>query len=197
MSRKKKVLLVFGWLFAIFAGSIEALEILSRTSDCFPSSRANAASVNYNSCANHLYTEDAELKTHLKQLSENYQQGILPSQEELVEAVIETDRDSIGGNNGVYCSGVPFVSSDLPMQAKLFVRRHELEHVFQDTLRIQEENFEFAANYASAKEYPIGFLETTIFSIINSRKSFDSTRCYFVSLWSIFKVYFLPFAPPH
>ena len=127
------------------------------------------------------------------ELSEQYRQGISPSREELEKAVIETDRDSIGGANGVYCSGVAFVSDDLPAQAELYVRRHELEHAFQFRLQIVEQNYESAANYAAAKEYPVGMVETTIFSVIKARDHFDSTTCYIVTLWETFKIYFLPF----
>lgn len=49
------------------------------------------------------------------------------------------------------------------------------------------------AIFAGSKEYSIGFFEITIFSII---KYFDSTTYYLVSLWRIFKMYFLPFVLP-
>ncbi len=177
-------------MLAIFIGSMIALEILSRTSNCSTAMISGSMSA----CGNHLYTNDANMRNYLNELSEKYSQGISPSPEEVEKAVMEVDRTSIGGANGLYCSGVAFVSNDLPVQAELYVRRHELEHVFQFTLQMEEQNHEFAANYAASKEYPIGMIETVIFSVIEGRDHFDSTTCYLVTLWKIFKIYFLPFA---
>ena len=190
MSKQKKIILRFALIFAIFIGSVSALEILSRTSKCSTARCSEPVSA----CDNHLYTNDVNRKNYLNELSERYRQGISPSQEELEKAVIEVDRDSIRGGNGVYCGGVAFVSNDLPAQAELYVRRHELEHAFQFALQMEEQNHESAANYAAAKEYPIGMVETVVFSVIEGRKSFDSTNCYIAALWKNFKIYFLPFS---
>jgi hypothetical protein len=190
MSKRKKITLRFALVLAIFIGIIATLEILSRTSSCSTSRYSGSMTA----CGNHLYTADVNGEMYLNGLIEKYSQGISPSQEELEQAVIEVDRDSIGGANGVYCSGVAFVSNDLPTQAKLYVRRHELEHAFQFTLQMKEENYESAANYAAAKEYPVGMVETVVFSVVESRKFFNSTTCWLVMLWKIFKIYFLPFA---
>ena len=123
-------------------------------------------------CSNRLYTEDANAGIYINELTEKYSQGISPSPEELEKAVIEVDRDTIGGANGVYCSGMAFVSSDLPAQAELYVRRHELEHAFQFRLQMDEQNYKSAANYVAAKEYPVGMVETTVFSVIKSKRAF-------------------------
>ncbi|HVF24689.1 MAG TPA: hypothetical protein VNA23_02305 [Anaerolineales bacterium] len=81
------------------------------------------------------------------------------------------------------------------MQAELYVRRHELGHVFQFTLQMEEQNHEFAANDTASKEYPIGMIETVIFSAVGGMDHFELTSCYLITLWEIFKRYFLPFAP--
>lgn len=190
MSKRKKIILRFALIFAIFIGIIATLEILSHTSSCSTAGYSGSMTA----CGNHLYTDDANAGIYLNGLSEKYSQGISPSREELEQAVIEVDRDSIGGANGMYCGGVAFVSNDLPAQAKLYVRRHELEHAFQFTLQMEEQNYESAANYAASKEYPVGMVETVVFSVVESRKFFDSTTCWLVTLWKIFKIYFLPFA---
>ena len=193
MSKRKKITWRLAWMLAIFMGAIATLEILSRTCDC-SSSRTATTLAPVQACDNRLYAEDVDLKNYLNELSEQYKQGLSPSREELEKAVIEVDRESIGGANGIYCGGVAFVSNDLPAQAELYVRRHELEHAFQFRLRMKEQNYESAANYAAAKEYPIGLGETVVFSVIESRKSFNSTACYVIALWKVFKIYFLPFA---
>jgi hypothetical protein len=190
MTQRKKIVLSFVGVLVIFIGSIIALEFLSRTSNC----STTLISRSMPACSNNLYTDDSNTRNYLNELSEKYSQGISPSPEELEKAVIEVDRDSIGGANGVYCGGVAFVSNDLSVQAELYVRRHELEHVLQFMLQMEEQNYESAANYAAAKEYPIGMIETVIFSVIKARDHFDSTTCYLVTLWKIFKIYFLPFA---
>ena len=190
MTKRKKIVLSFVWMLATFIGSIITLEILSRTSNCSTAMYSESMSA----CGNHLYTDDVNAGNYLNELSEKYSQGISPSPEELEKAVIEVDRASIGGVNGVYCGGVAFVSNDLPVQAELYVRRHELEHVFQFRLQMEEQNHESAANYAASKEYPIGMIETVIFSVVKARDHFDSTTCYLVALWETFKTYFLPFA---
>ncbi|MEW6030788.1 MAG: hypothetical protein AB1564_10040 [Chloroflexota bacterium] len=191
MSKRKKIVLRLALTLAIFVSVIAALEILSRTHNC--SSSIVAVPTLAAACSNPLYTEDVSYTNYLNELSERYRLGVSPSREDLDKAVIEVDRDVIGGANGRYCGGVAFVSDDLPTQAELYVRRHELEHVFQHILRMEEENREAAANYAAAKEYPVGMVETVVFTIVESRKYFNSTACHIIALWITFKVYFLPF----
>lgn len=103
------------------------------------------------------------------------------------EVVLEVEREEIGGSNGIACGYFGFVARDLLKPAKRFVKRHELVHI----LGIGSN---FKANMEAGKEYPFGFLETTILSIfralIYSEKPFV---CRIVSLWNNFKEYFLPF----
>jgi hypothetical protein len=188
MNKRKKTAAGLAWLLGIFLGSIVFMEILSRTSGC--SSKRYSESMP--ACNDQRYTEDASHKMYLDELSKRYSQGVAPSTQELEKAVIEVDRKAIGGANGVYCNGAIFVSNDLPAQAELYVRRHELEHVFQDILNMDLENHESAANYAAAKEYPLGMVQTAIVSVIKARSRFDSITCYLVALWETFKIYFLP-----
>lgn len=168
--------------------AVTSLELLSRFYAC-PRGKSEDS---LPACDLRLYTNDTQNQELLVSLTEQYGQGIAPTKAELQKAVFEIDREFIGGNNGLVCNGVAFVSNDLPDEAKLFVKRHELEHVFQNLLRRQEKNSEFSANLAAAKEYPKGLVSTTIFSIVKSRVSYPSFVCYVIGLWRIFKIYFLP-----
>lgn len=101
--------------------------------------------------------------------------------------VYEAPQEQLGNVNGVVCrQGVAFVSSGLPHQAKLYVARHELEHLFQTP----NENQELQANVAAGKAYPIGLLSTIVHSLIVA-KSHLSWCCFLKSSWFIFKLYFL------
>lgn len=91
----------------ICIGTIIALEISSRTSTCSISLISGSMPV----CSNNLYTDDPNNRNCLNELSGKYSRGLSPSPEEMEKAVMEVDRTSIGGANGVYCSGVPFVST--------------------------------------------------------------------------------------
>ncbi|NCO44461.1 hypothetical protein GW888_00070 [Candidatus Wolfebacteria bacterium] len=103
--------------------------------------------------------------------------------------ILEKDPELMGCYNGVVCGESGFVRKDLPSNAKIFVKRHELEHLLQTG---EERNSEFAANLAAGREYPLGFLQTIFFSIWNRARYYDSPVCYIISLWKTFKVYFLP-----
>lgn len=168
--------------------AVTGLELLSRFYAC-PHGKGEDS---LPACDLRLYTNDMQNQELLVSLTEQYGQGIVPTKAELQKAVFEIAREFIGGNNGLVCNGVAFVSNDLPDEAKLFVKRHELEHVFQNLLQRQEKNPEFSANLAAAKEYPKGLVSTTIFSIVKSRVSYPSFVCYMIGLWRIFKIYFLP-----
>ncbi len=63
MSKRKKIALYFAWVFAIFAGTIEVLEILSRTCDC-SSSRTTVTSAPMQACDNHPHADDVNLKNY-------------------------------------------------------------------------------------------------------------------------------------
>ena len=190
MKKRKKIVVGCVWVIGILIGFVVILEILSRTCHC----STPMYSESMPTCDKHLYADDANVKNYLNELSGKYKQGISPTPEELEKAVIKVTRDSIGGANGMYCNGVAFVSNDLPMQAELYVRRHELEHAFQYVLQMEVANPESAANYTAAKEYPIGMIETVIVSIMKGKSHFSSTTCYLIALWETFKRYFLPLA---
>ncbi len=170
--------------------AITSLELLSRFYRCSPAAGSEARTLT--ACDAELYTQDTENQKLLVALKDKQLQGIAPTEAELRQAVFAVERKSIGGNNGIVCNGAAFVSNDLPPAANLFVRRHELEHIFQQLLSRQEKNPEFAANVAAAKEYPVGLLSTTLFSIWESRTVYPSPLCWLIGLWATFKIYFLP-----
>lgn len=178
------------WLLLAPFLVIIGLEFLSRFYQCPAGTSKETA--NLSVCDSRLYINDAENQKLIAVLNNKQVQGISPSKDELQKAVFEVDRERIGGNNGIACNGVAFISNDLPGQAKLFVKRHELEHIFQNLSQRQDRNPEFSANLAAAKEYPAGFVATTVFSIVKSRNSYPSFTCYVIGLWRIFKIYYLP-----
>ncbi len=134
-----------------------------------------------------------EQRALAEQLAQAHARGIEPSEDQLLQAVVEVERSQIGGANGLYCSGVAFVANDMPAEAEMFVRRHEVEHAFQDILSRHPENPEFSANVAAGRQYPLGLVATTAHTIFRSRDLLDlSFGCYVARLWTSFKVYFLP-----
>src|SRR3989338_8631434 len=76
--------------------------------------------------------------------------------------IIEVEPETTKGLNGQACGYFGLVKNNLPAQSKLFVKRHELEHLLQTG---QEGNPEFSANIAAAKEYPLGLMQTVVLSL--------------------------------
>ena len=70
MNKRKKIVISFAWIFAVFIGSIVTLEILSRTSNCSTARYSESMPA----CGNHLYMEDANVENYLNELSEKYGQ---------------------------------------------------------------------------------------------------------------------------
>ena len=94
--------------------------------------------------------------------------------------------------NGVFCSGMVFVSQRLSPSARRYVARHELEHFFQlEGLDNDCEDWELCATWRPAKEYPWGFITTITSSLWESAHS-GSIWDFLFGSWEIFKVYLLP-----
>jgi len=112
--------------------------------------------------------------------------------EAMEKAILEEESVGLGFANGTAILGgdIGFVSKALPPRAKLFVRRHELEHLLQTG---SERNAEFSANFAAAKEYFWGGLQTIMFTIRYRARFFATKSRYVAYLWGEFKKYFLPF----
>lgn len=178
---------------AVLAFTIGGLEIATHLCDC--SNQLSAEELQIPVCENNkTYQKDLQLLLDSLQAKRNQGQSV--SRAEYREAtdklVFEVDQSQIGIVNGIACNGkIAYVAEELPPQAKLFVKRHELEHLFQIPYA---ENNELKANIAAAKEYPVGLLSTIGFSVLKLKRYF-SWCCFFVIGWLNFKVYFLGIGP--
>ena len=125
----------------------------------------------------------------IRELVERELQGNKPTRDDLIKAVIFVDYKEIYGLNGAACNGMVFVRDNLPDEGKLFVARHELEHIFQDygiNHGCNEGDYERCATREAAKEYPIGFIETIVSSLILSFQESSTIWCSLFGSWYIF-----------
>lgn len=187
MKRWLKRLLWTG--MAVLFVSIIGLEIATRVCDC--SNQLTPEERRIVVCEENA-TYDNESQLLLDSLRTKRAQGITISKADYREAidrlVIEVAQEQLGIVNGVACRGeIAYVAEGMPIQATLFVKRHELEHLFQSS---HDEDSELEANVAAAKEYPIGLLSTIAFSVIKLGRYF-SWCCFLVIGWANFKLYFL------
>ncbi len=98
--------------------------------------------------------------------------------------IYEVERRLIGLNNGITCSRVGYVASDLPKYAKEYVILHEYLHT-------QGNYSETSVNFQSGIEKPLGLLQTVWISVSpNFSKDFFNV-CSIGRLWKVFKVYFM------
>jgi hypothetical protein len=101
--------------------------------------------------------------------------------------VKQTERNKIGGANGISCGKIAFISSDLPYFAKKYVRLHEALHL----VGIRNETL---ANYLAGFKEPLGLVQTVYVSLIPSTKKrigIYSFPCYIGNVWKTFKTYFV------
>lgn len=137
-----------------------------------------------------------EDKNWLEELRRKRKEGVKITKEEYHQAsekfMIEVSKDEMPGLNGISCGDFGYVREDLPVSAKLFVKRHEFEHMMQEGVEV-EGNHEFLANLAAFKEYPLSGVQTVLFSVFGNRAGNNSITCRTIRLWQLFKVYFLPF----
>lgn len=98
--------------------------------------------------------------------------------------VFEIERDKIGTNNGVACSELAFVATDLPKYAKDYVAYHEFLHT-------QSDISETLVNIKAGLKKPLGLIQTITYSLQHAFLSKSFNRCDLAGLWKIFKVYFL------
>jgi hypothetical protein len=182
------------WFPILFVGSIIGLEAYTRTCNC-NAPKIEPANLPIPICESesdaYPFSYDAEQRQMIDEIIEKRSNGETVTREVYREAinllVFEAPLEELGVANGVVCrGGVAFVRDSLPTQAELFVKRHELEHLFQKN----SENQEVKANIAAGKEYPLGLLSTIVLSLIEA-KSKLSWCCFLKSSWFIFKIYFL------
>jgi hypothetical protein len=186
MRRWLKRILLVGT--AVLIMSITGLEIATRTCSCKDKVAPDFMQIKI--CEQEEAVYDIEELTILENLRSDRAEGIPVSKATYREAmdmlVAEIDPALLGPAAGMVC-GIAYVRNSLPDQAKLYVKRHEFEHLLQDP---SMENSEMAAHYVAAKEYPIGLVQTIVYSLWETKNELNWC-CFFVSSWAIFKFYFL------
>ncbi len=120
-------------------------------------------------------------------------QGVEPSRADLDAAISVVAYEDMDGLNGVVCTnGMIFVRSNLGGEARYFVARHELEHVFLSTGAVPAcSPEEVCATLAAAKRYPVGFIETVVSSLYLSATESPTVWCFLFGSWRIFRGYIL------
>ena len=192
--RLKKALIWFPILIVV---GIAGLELYTRNCNCTVQEVANIQELNFtipiceNDSETYPFSYNFEQQQVIDEIMEKRNAGESISKEEYRSAmellVYEAPPELLGIANGVVCRGrVAFVRNSLQEQAKRFVARHELEHLFQTT----HEDQEVKANIAAGKEYPIGLI-STIVSSLREAKSKLSWCCFLKNSWFAFKLYFL------
>jgi hypothetical protein len=125
----------------------------------------------------------------IQNIIESKQQGIEPSRKDLDRAVNIEKYENMPGFNGVACGdGMIFIRHDLGDEAKYFVARHELEHIFiRHGMNSECDSEEYCATIIAAKVYPAGFVSTIISSLSLSAKESPTVWCFLFGSWKIFK----------
>lgn len=179
--KMKRILFIFLCFFIVLIVAAIFLEFFGKQYQCranIPTSRDSVQSLIFPQTP-------SRIQEVIKRRKAGEEIAIKEYQELMEEFVLEVNPDVIPGLNGVVRNNIGYVRNDLPQEAKKYVKRHELEHLLDG-------GGEFEANIAAAKEYPLGLIETILFSIKDRSKYYDSNICYLVSLWKTFKVYFFP-----
>ncbi|MFV1949988.1 MAG: hypothetical protein ACC633_08685, partial [Anaerolineales bacterium] len=89
----------------------------------------------------------------LAELVQKHENGEKIADYDLEGSVILAPQDDMPGLNGIVCNGMIIVSSRLQGSARLYVIRHELEHVFQMAgLEPDCQDTELCATWAAARE---------------------------------------------
>jgi hypothetical protein len=129
----------------------------------------------------------------LAELVQKHESGEKITGHDLEGSVILAPQEDMPGLNGIVCNGMIIVSSRLQGSARLYIIRHELEHVFQMAgLEPECEDEELCATWAAAWEYPLGFVFAIISSLKEAYRISPSFWDFLFSSWYIFKVYLVP-----
>jgi len=129
----------------------------------------------------------------LAELVQKHENGKKITEYDLEASVILAPQEDLPGLNGIVCNGMIIVSSRLQGSARLYIIRHELEHVFQlEGLEPDCQDTELCATWAAAREYPQGFVFAIISSLREAYRISPSFWEFLFSSWYIFKVYLLP-----
>ena len=185
------------WSIFLLIFSIAGLELYTRNCHCSVPVATSTQEMHFSisiceqDIGSYPFSYDLEQQQLIDEIIEKRNKGERIDKEEYRSAmdllVYEAPPEYLEGVNGVVCRGrVAFVRDSLPEQAKNFVARHELEHLFQTT----HENQEIRANIAAGKEYPMGLISTIILSLAEAKSQLPWC-CFLKSSWFAFKLYFL------
>ncbi len=129
----------------------------------------------------------------LAELVQKHENGERITKDELDQVVILAPQVDMPGLNGIVCNGMIIVSSRLQGSARLYIIRHELEHVFQmEGLEPDCQDPELCATWVPAREFPLGFVDAILSSLREAYRISPSFWEFLFSSWYIFKVYLLP-----
>lgn len=108
--------------------------------------------------------------------------------------LIKVSREEMPNIDGISCGDYGYIRDDLPYQARLFVTRHEGEHMLQQNQDLEGKNKEFISTSTAWRNYPLGGLQAMLFSFRNHdwEKNQGITTCSFMNSWTTFKNYYLP-----
>ncbi len=190
----KKALL---WSPILLISSIFGLELYTHNCNCTVPVATSIEELNFTipiceqDIGTYPFSYDSEQRQLIDEIMAKRNAGEQVNKEEYRSAmdslVYEAPPELLGNVNGVVCrGGVAFVRDSLPEQARRFVARHELEHLFQTS----RENQEILANLAAGKEYPLGLISTVVSSLVEAKSKLPWC-CFLKSSWFAFKLYFL------
>jgi hypothetical protein len=144
-------------------------------------------------CDPAVYPPDPEKLAALERLLEVRRQGRRITPDELERVLVAAPQEDLPYRNGVFCTGMVYISQRLSPPARRYVARHELEHYFQfQGLDNDCQDWELCATWEAAREYPWGFLTTITSSLLESFRVSPSFWDFLFGSWEVFKVYLLP-----
>ena len=188
MLRSCSILLVI--LLILFLTSIIFLEL---GSSWYIRSNPSSSAPEILVCHTDYYPVNEKKLFYLDELIQKYQRGEKINQDELEGIVVLAPQVDMPSLNGIVCNGMIIVSSRLKGAARLYIIRHELEHVFQmEGLRPNCQDTELCATYAATLDYPLGFGLAIISSLKEAYRISPSFWEFLFSSWYVFKVYLLP-----
>jgi len=181
-----KILLVFTLVLGVL---IMALEISSRRLN---PTQEPPRPPEFLACDTNRYPPDQEKIDFLAVLVEKQLQGLPITQEDLDRSMYLVPNHDMVGINGLFCNGMIIISERLPIGARYYVARHELEHLFQSAgVAVDYQDMEFSAHWVATREFPLGLIHTVISSLVGAYQLSPSTWAFLVNIWVMFKFYFL------
>ena len=139
------------------------------------------------------YPVQEDILSLLNELVQKQERGEEITEHDLENVVVLAPQEDMPSLNGIVCNGMIIVSSRLQGPARLYIIRHELEHVFQlEGLRQDCQDTELCATWVGILEYPYGFISAVISSLWEAYRISPTIWDFIFSSWYVFKVYLLP-----